>query len=85
MIENISAVGCTWGGVGRDRQQKGFWGIMGTSVILGWFHRCIHVTKLTKLYTLNMHGLSRYHLFLTKAKSMGFMGTRENVLSWRGN
>lgn len=54
--ENRSAI--TWGGDGLEGTQRSFGGVMDMFIILmEKASQCIHIPKLTKLYTLEISSL----------------------------
>lgn len=83
MTENISAVGCKGRGVGRDYERA--LGDNGDICCPGTVSQVPTRDRTPRIVCFEYTRFIMYQLSLTKAKSIGFVGTRENVLSWRGS
>lgn len=84
MTENISLVGCEWGG--RERlTTKGLFGNNGYVCYPAVGSQVHTYDRTHQIVYFEYTRLIIYRLYLTKAELMSFVGTRENVLSWRGN
>lgn len=84
MTENIAVVGCEWGG--REGQTtKGLFGDNGYLCYPVMVSQVHSYDRAHQIVYREYACFILYQLYLTKAESMGFVGMRENVLSYRGN